>query len=164
MADKKKETDVKKVRELVEMMKENDLVEIEIVDGENKILLKRPQPTQPVVNQVPMPAAPAAPQAPAPQAAAPAPAQAEAAPAQDEGLDEIIAPMVGTFYTAPSPDSDPYVKVGSKVDPDTVVCIVEAMKVMNEIKAETTGTIVEVLRKAGEAVEYGQPLFKVKPD
>jgi acetyl-CoA carboxylase biotin carboxyl carrier protein len=70
---------------------------------------------------------------------------------------------VGTFYQASSPDSEPYVKVGSKVDPDTVVCIVEAMKVMNEIKAETGGTVVEVCCKDGQAVEFGQVLFKVRP-
>jgi acetyl-CoA carboxylase biotin carboxyl carrier protein len=72
--------------------------------------------------------------------------------------------MVGTFYEAPSPDSDPYVEPGGHVDPQTVVCIIEAMKVMNEIKAEVSGTIVERLVKNGQAVEYGQALFRVKPE
>lgn len=75
---------------------------------------------------------------------------------------EIVSPMVGTFYAAPSPDSDPYVTTGSKVQPDTVVCIVEAMKLFNEIEAEVTGEIVEILVENGELVEYGQPLFRVK--
>lgn len=77
---------------------------------------------------------------------------------------EIKSPIVGTFYSAPSPDSKPYLTIGSKVNPDTIICIIEAMKVMNEIKAEASGTIVEILCKTGEAVEYGQVLFKVKPD
>jgi len=83
---------------------------------------------------------------------------------EDETLVEIASPIVGTFYASPSPDSEHFVAVGSQVGPDTVVCIVEAMKVMNEIKAETSGTIVKILCKAGQAVEYGQVLFKVKPD
>jgi acetyl-CoA carboxylase biotin carboxyl carrier protein len=77
---------------------------------------------------------------------------------------EIKAPMVGTFYATPSPDSDPYVEVGAHVTEQTVVCIVEAMKVMNEIKAEIEGTVAEILVTSGQAVEYGQPLFRIKPD
>ncbi|MGM8213469.1 acetyl-CoA carboxylase biotin carboxyl carrier protein [Virgibacillus sp. W0430] len=77
---------------------------------------------------------------------------------------EIVSPMVGTFYRKPAPDSDPYVKLNSKVEESTVVCIVEAMKLFNEIEAETTGEIVEILVEDGELVEYGQPLFRVKKD
>ena len=77
---------------------------------------------------------------------------------------EIKSPMVGTFYEAPSPDSDPYVEPGAHVDPQTIVCIIEAMKVLNEIRAEISGTVVEKLVKNGQAVEYGQPLFRVKPE
>jgi acetyl-CoA carboxylase biotin carboxyl carrier protein len=77
---------------------------------------------------------------------------------------EIKSPLVGTFYATPSPDSKPYVEVGSHVDAQTVVCIIEAMKVMNEIKAETSGVIAEILVTNGQAVEYGQVLFRVKPD
>ena len=84
--------------------------------------------------------------------------------AKSEGLLEIKSPIVGTFYEGPSPDSDPYVEPGARVDSQTVVCIIEAMKVMNEIKAEVTGTIVERTVKNGQAVEYGQVLFKVRPD
>lgn len=81
-----------------------------------------------------------------------------------ENLHKIISPMVGTFYHAPSPDADPYVKVGSKVSKDSIVCIVEAMKLFNEIEAEVNGEIVELLVKDGQLVEYGQPLFLVKPE
>lgn len=79
-------------------------------------------------------------------------------------LHKIISPMVGTFYQSPSPDADPYVKVGSKVSNDSIVCIVEAMKLFNEIEAEINGEVVEVLVKDGQLVEYGQPLFLVKPE
>ncbi|MFB0525064.1 MAG: acetyl-CoA carboxylase biotin carboxyl carrier protein, partial [Phycisphaerae bacterium] len=85
-------------------------------------------------------------------------------PTKEEELVEIKSPIVGTFYATPSPDSEPYVEVGSHVEPQTVVCIVEAMKVMNEIKAETRGTIVEILVTNGQAAEYGQVLFRVRPD
>ncbi len=80
----------------------------------------------------------------------------------DDSIVEIVSPMVGTFYRKPSPESDPYVEVGDKINEDTIVCIVEAMKLFNEIEAETSGEIVEVLVEDGELVEYGQPLFKVK--
>jgi acetyl-CoA carboxylase biotin carboxyl carrier protein len=145
--------DLKKVKELIDIMKENDLVELEVVDGDSKVHLKGPQSAAPVMTSVPMPAAPAA-----PAASAPAPAEAV-----DDGLVNIESPIVGTFYQASSPDSDPYVKVGDAVEADDVVCIIEAMKVMNEIKAETVGVIAEVCCKDGEAIEFGQVLYKVRP-
>ncbi len=155
MAEKKR-LDLKRVRELIDLMIKNDLVEIEVVDGDSKVLLKRPQPTQvPVVAQV---SAGGVVVGATPEQIQP-PAKAES-----EELVEITSPIVGTFYASPSPDSKPYVKSGSPVDEDTVVCIIEAMKVMNEIKAQMDGTIVEVLCKGGQAVEFGQPLFKVRPD
>lgn len=157
----KEEMKLRRVKELVELMKENDLVELEIVDGDSKILLKRPQPVGPTITQIsPLPVSATIPVIPVEQ---PAHTQTPA-DEQDKGLAEIKSPIVGTFYSAPSPDSQPYVNIGSRVNPDTVVCVVEAMKVMNEIKAETSGTIVEILCETGEAVEYGQVLFKVKPD
>ncbi len=149
--------DLEKVQQLIDMMKKNDLVELEIKDGENKILLKRPGQT---VAAVPMPQA-----IPASQVNTQTPTAAQAPEIQeDEGLVEIKSPIVGTFYSAPSPDSDAYVKINQHIEEDTVVCIVEAMKVMNEIKAETSGKIVKIMCKAGQAVDYGQVLFKVKPD
>jgi acetyl-CoA carboxylase biotin carboxyl carrier protein len=150
-----KDKDLAKVKELIKIMKENDLVEIEIAEGDSKILLKRPQPQMQAVQQIPMQ------QAMMPAAA---PAAAEAAAPADSNLKEIASPMVGTFYDAPSPDSDPYVKVGSQVDEGTVICIIEAMKVMNEIKAETSGTIVKVMCQAGQAIEFDEVLFKVRPN
>ncbi len=154
---------IETIKELVSMMSEHDLVEIKIVDGDSKIHLKRPNPQEnaPVITQVPMhppvmPAPAAAPAAPAQPAAATAP------PAASDDTPAIKSPIVGTFYTSPSPDSEPFVKVGDRVTADTVVCIVEAMKVMNEIKAEMDGIIEQVCVSNGEAVEFGQALFKVK--
>ena len=147
--------DLKKVKDVIELMKENDLVEVELVDGESKIHLKRPgagMVMQSPMMQMAMPAVGAA-----GGAASAAPAAADA------GLTEIKSPIVGTFYQASSPDAEPYAKVGGRVEADTVVCIIEAMKVMNEIKAETSGTIVEVCCKDGQSVEYGQTLFRVRP-
>jgi acetyl-CoA carboxylase biotin carboxyl carrier protein len=146
--------DLKKVKEVIELMKENDLVEVELVDGESKIHLKRPQAGMPILQPMPMT------HMTMPMAGGVAPVSA---PAADSGLVEIKSPIVGTFYQASSPDAEPYVKIGSKVESDTVVCIVEAMKVMNEIKAEVGGTIVEVCCKDGQSVEYGQTLFRVRP-
>ncbi len=151
----KAQGDVKKIQELLKLMTDNDLVEMEIVHGDDRISLKRAQAQMPFMTGMPM-------------ATAMMPAAAPTTPAaettEDDDLIEITSPIVGTFYEAPSPDSDPYVKTGSAVDAQTVVCIIEAMKVMNEIKAEITGTIQRVLVKNGQAVEFGQPLFKVKPN
>lgn len=146
--------DLKKVKDVIDLMKEHDLVEIELVDGDSKIHLKRPGAQGAMVQAAPVPQ-------PTPVLSGP-PAEAPASASQ-AGLMEIKSPIVGTFYQAPSPDAEPYVTIGSRVESDTVVCIIEAMKVMNEIKAETGGTIVEVCCKDGQAVEYGQVLFRVRP-
>jgi len=151
-----KDADLQKIEELIEIMERKNLVEVEIKHGEDKILLKRYQP-QPSVAAVPM-IAPVAPTVPVNST------QAVSASAQQQELVEIKSSVVGTFYAAPSPESEPYVEIGSHVDEQTVVCIIEAMKVMNEIKAETTGTIQEILVTNGQAVQYGQVLFRVKPD
>jgi len=161
-----KNSDVEKIKELIAIMKENDLVEVELKHGDDKIFIKRSEgppaagqiTTVPIISQAPAPTA-----VPAGQPAGPAeqPASAEQ---QTEKLAEISSPIVGTFYATPSPDSDAYVEVGSHVDETTVVCIIEAMKVMNEIKAELSGTIVEIVAQNGQAVEYGQVLFRVRPD
>ena len=151
-----KDKNLAKVKELIEIMTENDLVEIEIANGDSKIHLKRPQPHMQAVQQIPM--------AQAVMPAAAAPAAGEAAPIADSNLKDITSPMVGTFYGSPSPDSDPFVKVGDRVDEGTVICIIEAMKVMNEIKAETSGTIAEVMCQPGQAIEFDEVLFKVKAD
>lgn len=148
---------------LMQMMVAHDVTEVEVEEKSGrKIEIKRGTVAAPVVAAAPAPVA-AAPIAAAPAAAAQAPA-APAAPAVDEGLVEIKSPMVGTFYAAPSPDSDDYVKVGASVGSESVVCIVEAMKVMNEIKAETSGTIAEICVKNADPVEFGQVLYKVRPN
>ena len=156
-------TDVEVIKKLVDMMSSNDLVEIKLSDETTKIHLRRPEPKQveQIITQMPTMSAPM--QAVAPTAvAATASNAAPVAPAADDGLKNVESPIVGTFYTAPSPDAPPFVKVGDTVTEDTVVCIIEAMKVMNEIKAETTGTITEICVSNGQAVEFGQALFKVK--
>lgn len=152
--------DVRKIRRLVALMNEHDLSEMDLRQGDMRIQLRRGSP--PVVTA----AAPPPAQAPLPRLAAAAaePPKAVAGPestAVEEHIALIKSPMVGTFYSAPDPDSPPYVKVGDPVGPETTVCIVEAMKVFNEIPAEVSGTIVAVLVENGEPVEFGQPLFKV---
>lgn len=165
-----KDSDVQKIKELIEIMKRNELVEIEIRHGDDKIVLKRSQAQTAVggtgtavptgyPNISTVPAGPNAAHA----SAQPVPPPVSE-PQLEEDLVEIKSPLVGTFYLTPSPDSDPYVEVGSYVDAPAIVCIIEAMKVMNEIKAETAGTIVEILVANGQAVEYGQVLFRIRPD
>ena len=156
-------TDLKTLRQLIKMMVDNELTEIDLEGEGEKVKLKRgPGGGAPAVSYAPAPAAAAAPAAAGTPAAAPAGGDDPAAPA-DDGLPTIDSPMVGSFYTASSPDAEAFVKVGDRVSPDTVVCIVEAMKVFNEIKAETSGTITEILVSNGDAIEFGQPLFKIKP-
>jgi len=159
-----KDADVQKIKELIEIMKANDLVEVDIQHGEDRVTLRRAQPQQatihPIMTSLPGTAGPIL----LPQGQAPTAEQLPAGAAKRTDLLEIKSPIVGTFYEAPSPDSEPYVESGGRVDPQTVVCIIEAMKVMNEIKAEVSGTIVERAVKNGQAIEYGQVLFRVRPD
>ena len=145
------------LHKLIELMNDNELLELELVEDSKKIRLKKKYDGGPKVIAAPMAAAP---MAQAPLAAAAAPQEAPAgAPA---GTVEIKSPMVGTFYRAPAPDAPAFVEVGTVVQPSTVVCILEAMKVMNEIKAGLSGTVQEILVENGQPVEYGQPLFKIK--
>ncbi len=156
-----KDADVQKIKELIKIMKENDLAKIDIRHGEDYISLQRIQP--PGTTLAPLLAS--VPGVGAPLAIPPTtPGGSGGPPGKAEGLLEIKSPIVGTFYEAPSPDSDAYVEIGSHVDPQTVVCIIEAMKVMNEIKAELSGTVVDKSVATGQAVEYGQVLFRVRPD
>ncbi len=142
---------------LVELMEKHSLTEISLQRGSEKWRLRRaPEMTAPIVHT----SLPAAAQVlPAPQASAPGPA---AGPRNDGSL-TINSPTVGTFYASPTPDDPAFVNIGSAVTPETVVCIVEAMKVFNQIPAEVSGTIIEVLVKNGDSVEFGQPLFRVRP-
>jgi len=160
-----KDGDLQKIKDLLEIMKDNNLVEVEIKHGDDKIFLKRSQPQPPTVTAMPMTRPESGTETAGTGAAEAAATEAKpSAPQPQQDLVEIKSPIVGTFYVTPSPDSNPFVEVGSTVNPQTVVCIVEAMKVMNEIKAETNGTVAEILVTNGQAVEYGQVLFKVKPD
>lgn len=149
--------DIRKLKELVKLMVENDLAELDLRDQEETVTIRRggsgPEIVAPAVQHA--------------AAAAPAPAtangQAEPASPADDGLIAVESPMVGTFYTAANPDSEAFVSVGSQISEGSVVCIVEAMKVFNEIKAELSGTIERICVKNGDAVEFGQALFMVRP-
>jgi acetyl-CoA carboxylase biotin carboxyl carrier protein len=151
--------DVKKVRRLVELMMEHDLAEIDLRQGEQRVRIRRGgEPlvmTSPAGYHVP----PAAHTHASPQTASTTPSSASAA--DDRSMQVVKSPMVGTFYTSANPESPPFVKVGDHVGPDTVVCIIEAMKVFNEIPAEVSGQIAAVLVENNTPVEFGQPLFKV---
>ena len=151
--------EIEKIRQLVEMMVSNDLVELSIRDGDQEIKLRRPTVGMEMTAATPVMAARTAPVAlPVDDESA-----TNGAPTSTKHA-EIRSPMVGTFYAAPDPDSPPYVKPGDQVGPGTVVCVLEAMKVFSEIKAEISGFIDRILVKNGEAVEYGQPLFLVRAD
>ncbi len=151
--------DVRRIRRLVELMKEHDLSEIDLREGETRIQLRRG--SEPVVDRGRRRRAGGRCAGGAGRAAAAAAAPRPPPTARRRTLPSIKSPMVGTFYAAPDPDSPPYVKVGDHVGPETTVCIVEAMKVFNQIPAEVSGKIVAVLVENGEPVEFGQPLFKV---
>jgi acetyl-CoA carboxylase biotin carboxyl carrier protein len=150
--------DIRKVKKLIELLDESGIAEIEITEGEESVRISRHShgyaPQMPQNAYAPPPAqAPAAPAAPQPAAVAAAESKAE-----EDGF-AVIAPMVGTFYGAASPGSAPFVQVGDRVNPGDTLCIVEAMKMMNQIEAEVSGTIKSIRVQNGEPVEYGQVLF-----
>lgn len=158
------------IKELMKLMDQTTLQELEIENEGARLLIRKANKTESVI----VASAPAAAQAYAPIAsaqpiaavqapAAAAPAEAPEAEDPEAGLHKIVSPMVGTFYAAPSPNAAPFVSRGSKVNDKTTVCIVEAMKLMNQIEAEVNGEIVDILVENGQLVEYGQPLFLVKP-
>ena len=151
---------VKEIKELLELMAEHNVSEIEIEKDNAKIRLQK-LPSGKITAEQAQAIVPAMPVAAAP-AAAPAPAPAAAAPQSEEGVVVVRSPMVGTFYAAPAPDQPPYVSVGKTVKEGDVLCIIEAMKLMNEIKAEAGGAIVEILVQNGQTVEYDQPIMKIK--
>ena len=156
--------DLKDIKAIIDLMRKNNLSEFEMERQDFKIKLKRAAGVAPAVEEPGYyPVAPAAP-APLPMSApsAPAAAATAAAAAGPPSL-EIESPMIGTFYRAPSPESQPYVEVGSEVNPETIVCLIEAMKVMNEIKAEMKGVVTHILVENAKPVEFGQPLFRIRP-
>ena len=155
--------DLKDIKAIIDLMKKNSVSEFELEKQDFKIRLKRgmggnviqsEEGGQQMISYAQMPAA-----LPATGASAPA-----SVPAVAVSTDvDIKSPMIGTFYRTPSPDAAPYVDIGTEVNPDTVVCIIEAMKVMNEIKAEARGVITQILVEGAKPVEFGQPLFKIRP-
>ena len=157
--------DLKDIKAIIDLMKKNSVSEFELEKQDFKIRLKRGMgggnaggvqyEEAPVLNYAPTLASP-------PVSAVAAPAAIPVPAAVSNELD-IKSPMIGTFYRSPSPESGSYVEVGAEVNPDTVVCIIEAMKVMNEIKAEVKGVVTQVLMENAKPVEFGQPLFKVRP-
>ncbi len=150
---KRRNNSLAKLKRLVNLMKEHSLVELELEEENFRVRLVKAQAGAAVA------AGPTAPAA-APQEEA----EEKKKASEEEKLHPITSPIVGTFYRAPAPDAKPYVEVGDHVEEDTVVCIVEAMKVMNELKAGCRGTIVKILAENAQTVEYGQTLFLVRPD
>ncbi len=142
---------IKKVKDLISLMNENNLTEIEVEEEGTKIRLKRNN-LDSVQTSIQLPSI---------KASLEEGSNKYLTSKQDKEFSEIVAPMVGTFYSS-APGADPYVNIGDTVDEETVVCIIEAMKIMNEVKAETEGKIVEVIVENGAAVEFGQPLFRVE--
>ena len=154
--------DLKDIKAIIDLMKKNSITEFELERQDSKIRLKRglngggaAAQSEDAVSAIPVPMQPAV--------AAPATAVAVAPPTATTGEVDIKSPMIGTFYRAPSPEAGNYIEVGASVTPETVVCIIEAMKVMNEIKAEVKGVVTQVLVENAKPVEFGQPLFKVRP-
>lgn len=152
--------DLRKIKKLIELLEESNLAELEIHEGEESVRLSRTG-TAPTMMHAPMPMT-----AP-PPAAAPAPAPAPETPQQigGEQLPDgqvVRSPMVGTYYSAPNPDSDPFVKEGQKVAKGETLCLIEAMKMFNQIESEFSGTVVAILVESGQPVEFDQPLFVIR--
>ena len=157
--------DLKLIRNLVRIMERGEVDELEIEDDKAglRVHLRRgPSGSYAQPSVMMMPGATAPGPAPGPAPSGSGEGTSTEAPARAAGMEEVTSPMIGTFYASPSPDTDPFTAVGDRIGDESVVCIIEAMKVMNEIKAECSGEIVEILVENGEPVEYGQPLFLVK--
>lgn len=154
---------IEEIKEIITALDNSSVTEVELTCGNGeKIKLKKRNEVKVVAAEpVEIPVAPVAPVVPVAPAAPQASPAAEAAPAETEGK-EIKSPMVGVFYAAASPDSEPYVQVGQTVKKGDTLCIIEAMKLMNEINAEESGVITEICAKNGDLVQFGQPLFKIK--
>ena len=146
--------DLRKIKTLIQLLQESELAEIEIRDGEESVRLSRTSTVTAAPAATPVTVAAAPP-------AAPAPAPEPAPPAQPEG-EQVTSPMVGTFYSAPSPTSPAFVKVGDRVNAGDVLCVIEAMKTMNHIESEYSGEVAAVLVENSEPVEFGQPLFIIR--
>ena len=160
--------DLKQIKQLIDLMRRSELSEFEVEEEGFKLKIKRDINGLPAVSAGRGSNAPFAPDvlptSTTPPLPSPAAASQPATTTEETGVTYIKSPMVGTFYSAPSPESKPFATVGTKVVETSPVCIIEAMKIMNEIQAETRGTIVEILVENGQPVEYGQRLFKLKQD
>ena len=158
--------DLKQIKQIIDLMKRSELTEFAIEEEGFKLKIRRGANGLPVVSSTSTvsaaPLAPARESAPAIAAPAPAAALVPAAAADEAGIIYVKSPMVGTFYRSGSPESKPYAETGTKIVENSVVCIIEAMKIMNEIQAEIKGTVLEILVENGQPVEYGQKLFKIK--
>ncbi|MEZ4323214.1 MAG: acetyl-CoA carboxylase biotin carboxyl carrier protein [Myxococcota bacterium] len=158
--------DLDRMQALLTMLSEHEVSEFTYKDESHSLKLRigpPPAPVAPMASMAPMQMAAAPAAAPVAAAAAAPAAKADAPAASDSNLKTVESPMVGTFYRSPAPDADSYVEVGSTVSKGSVLCIVEAMKLMNEIESELSGTIVEILVENATAVQFGQPLFKIRP-
>ncbi len=149
--------DISEIRKLIRLVQQSDVTEIEVTEGDNTVRISRQGVAAPAMVAQPTVIA-TAPIAPASNLGA-----AETAPVEEDTENVVTSPMVGTFYAASSPDDDPFVSAGTSVKKGDVLCIVEAMKLMNEIEAEYDGTVEKVLVKNAEPLEYGQPLFVITP-
>ena len=153
--------DLRKLKTLIDLVSESNVSELEITEAEGKVRIVKASTAAPVAAAPAMTAPAPAVAAPPAAVAAPAATAAPAAPAEPATGFIVKSPMVGTFYRSASPGSAPFVEVGQKVNEGDVICIIEAMKILNEIEAEKSGTITQVLGENGQAVEYGQPLFVI---
>ena len=157
--------DIRKIKKLIELLEESGIAEIEIKEGEEAVRISR-MPTAGMVPQMAPQPVHAAPAAAAPAAAVPGPAAvaaAESAAAKPKSNEHVItAPMVGTFYASPSPGAKPFVEIGDEIKVGQVLCIIEAMKMMNQIEADKSGRVASVMARNGDPVEFGQPLFVVE--
>jgi acetyl-CoA carboxylase biotin carboxyl carrier protein len=157
--------DIRKIKKLIELLEESSLTEMEIVEGEESVRLSRGGSSNPGVTHHFMPAPMHAP-VPPPAATAPSPAPAPAQAAGEEAAvpdgNVVRSPMVGTFFSAPSPDASPFVSMGKQVTEGETLCIIEAMKMFNQIEAEVSGTVVAILVENGQPVEFDQPLFVIR--
>jgi acetyl-CoA carboxylase biotin carboxyl carrier protein len=155
---------LEEIKQLVQVVVESGVAELEVTRGESRVRIRRS--LRSAAQEVLIPAAASPASAPAPPNASPQPhaAAPAAAPAADESLSYVKSPIVGTFYEAPSPDAPPFVRVGDRVTPGQVLCIIESMKLMNEIEAEIAGTVVARLVENGSPVEYGEALFAIRPE
>lgn len=154
---------LEEIKQLIALVQESSIAELEVSHGEERIRIVRQHQPQMVIAGPMTGAQASAPQPTTPPLVSGTPPVA-AAPSVESGLHEIKAPMVGTFYRAPAPDAPPYVEAGSHVTEGQIICIIEAMKLMNEIPADRGGTVVEIAVENGQPVEYGQVLLRLKPD